>query len=366
MTRRELTLMTIKIFHPVLGPVLQYLLSHNMYVSSIFFYSSEKIVLSSSSTLLKSRALLLTPKMYRYDVQQVLYSLRTLYLFTVDDFVSIVLPNTSSGLTLPLANGLLQRPATIRDVMPRAPLVLLWVWANLLLFNMSNQSQPGAILEDATNKPWRPIASGRVTVQSVQYYIGAVRFGLFGMSLVLGGTCPSLFLQLLTFWYNDLGGGEEWLLRNFLNAGGYLCFTIGAMQVARGSQHFDLSNVGLKWLGWTSVIIACTMHVQDLYDQKGDKLRDRRTIPLVFGNTIARYSIAIPVVFWSFAAPAFWRLSIFGFLPSVTLGITISMRLLRNGKGNVAYDKVTFVYWNAWLISIHMLPVLAQLFEYDS
>ena len=106
------------------------------------------------------------------------------------------------------------------------------------------------------------------------------------------------------------------------------------MQVARGSQQFDFSNKGLKWPGWTSAIITCTMQIQDLYDQEGDRLRARRTIPLVFGNAIARYSIAIPVVFWSFVAPAFWTLSIFGFLPSVTLGTTITTRLLRNGKGN--------------------------------
>ena len=304
--------------------------------------------------------------MYSDHIQEMLFSLKTLYLFTVDDFVSIVLPNTSCGVALPLANGLLHRPATVQDIMPRAPLVFLWVWANLLLFNMSNQSQPGAIVEDAANKPWRPIVSGRVSVQNIKYYIGAVRLGLFGISLALGGTGPSLFLQLLTFWYNDLRGGEEWLVRNFLNAGGYLCFTVGAMQVARGTQTFGLSSAGLKWLGWISAVIACTMHIQDLYDQEGDRLRNRRTIPLVFGNAIARYSIAIPVAVWSFIAPVFWRLPIFGFLPPVTLGIIISARLLGNGKGNVAYDRVTFVYWNAWLISIHMLPVWAQLLKHDS
>ena len=63
--------------------------------------------------------------MYRYHVQKILYSLETLYLFTVDDFVSILLPNTSCGVALPLANGLLHRPATIREIIPRAPLVLL-------------------------------------------------------------------------------------------------------------------------------------------------------------------------------------------------------------------------------------------------
>ena len=301
--------------------------------------------------------------MYHCHFHKILYSLRTLYLFTVDDFISIVLPNTICGIMLPLAGGLLQRPALILDIMPRVPLVLLWVWTNLLFFNICNQSQPGSTLEDATNKPWRPIASGRVSVQGVQYYTSATRLGLFGIGLAFGGIYPSLLLQFLTFWYNDLDGGEDWKVRNFLNAGGYLCFTVGAMQVAMGTQRFEFSTRGLNWLCQISAIISCTMHIQDLYDQEGDKLRDRRTVPLVFGDSIARYSIAIPVVLFSFVAPAFWTSSVFGFIPSVALGTTIFMRLLRNAKRNVAHDKVTFVYWNAWLISIHMLPVWAQLFD---
>lgn len=303
--------------------------------------------------------------MYRSHVQKVQYNLRTLYLFTVDDFISIVLPNTICGTALPLAGSLLQRPALICAILPRFPLVLLWVWTNLLYFNMSNQSRPGAIVEDATNKPWRPIVSGRISTERIQIYISAVRLGLFVLSLALGGVYPSLLLQILTFCYNDLKGGDEWMFRNFLNAGGYLCFTVGAMQVAIGSQEFEFSNKGLKWLCWISLIISCTMHIQDLYDQAGDRLRDRRTIPLVFGDPIARYSIAFPVFLWSFVTPAFWISSVYGFLPSVVLGTIISTRLLRNAKQYPRKDKMTFVYWNAWMISLHLLPVWTHLFAVD-
>ena len=301
--------------------------------------------------------------MYRSYIGKTLYGLKTLYLFTADDFISIVLPNSLCGIALPLSGGILQRPASVSDVIPRVPLVLSWVWLNLLLFNMSNQSQSGAIPEDVANKPWRPVASGRISVHQVQNYIKATRFGLFGISLVLGGIYPSLLLQALTFWYNDLKGGEEWMFRNLLNAGGYLCFTIGAMQVAVGTQNLDCSNRGLKWLCWTSAIISCTMHTQDLYDQVGDRLRDRRTIPLVFGDSTARYSIAFPVIIWSSVSPAYWTSSVFGFLPTVALGTIITMRLLWKAKPNVPHDKMTFVYWNAWIISIHMLPVWGHLLE---
>ena len=257
--------------------------------------------------------------MYHFDPQILAYELTTLYLFTFDDFVTIVLTNTIYGTALPLAGGLLQPPAFAADLISRVPLVLLWVWINLLLFNLSNQSQPGAILEDATNKPWRPLPAGRLSSWKVHSYTTATSLATLVISLVFGGTYPSLCLQVLTFWYNDLGGGENWILRNVLNAGGYLCFLVGAMQVAVGVQKLHYSDKGWEWLCWTSTIVACTMHIQDLYDQEGDRLRHRRTIPLVFGDSVARYTIALPVVIWSLVAPTFWVSNVFGFLPSVAL-----------------------------------------------
>ena len=295
--------------------------------------------------------------MYGFNINRTAYTMRILYLFTVDDFISIILTTILCGATLSLTEGFLRKPAVLGDVLPRAPLILLWVWSNLLLFNMSNQSQPGALLEDATNKPWRPIASGRICIQDVALYIRVTRLGLLGLSLSVGGFYASLCLQLLTFCYNDLNGGEHWLFRNFLNAGGYLCFIIGAVQVTMATQKFDCSGRGLVWLCCTSAIIISTMHIQDLYDQKGDRMRNRKTIPLIFGDLRARYSILLMVLFWSFTAPAYWTLSIISFLPTVVLGTLVAVRLSQNETRDVAHDKMTFVYWSIWLISIQILPL---------
>ena len=296
--------------------------------------------------------------MNRGFFKRVLQISRALYLFTVDDLVSIVIPNTVCGSLLPLAGKLVREPVVTRDIIARVPLVLSWVWCNLLFFNISNQSQPGAILEDNLNKPWRPIASGLVRLQSVKYYIHAVRLALFFLSLALRTTLPTVCIQLLTLWYNEFQGGEGWISRNMLNAGGYLCFMVGSMQIAMGSE-VGFSNVGLRWLGWTWIVISSTMHIQDLYDQAGDRARDRRTIPLVFGDMNARYSLALFVILWSFVAPTLWGVSIAGGLPSAVMGLIISIRLLTKGNRNVSYDKRTFVYWIAWLISINVLPLWA-------
>lgn len=299
--------------------------------------------------------------MYHFEIQRFAHILTTLYLFTCDDLITIVLTNTICGTALPLASGLLQQPASIGDLVIRVPLVSCWVWINLLLFNISNQSQPGAILEDSTNKPWRPLPAGCLNSGDVGSYKNAVCLSAFLISFAFGGTYPSFCLQILTFWYNDLSGGEHWSLRNLINAGGYLCFIVGAMQVAVGVQVLHYSNIGWEWLCCTSVIVASTMHIQDIYDQEGDKLRGRKTVPLVFGDATARYAVIFPVLVFSFLAPAFWMSTFFSFLPSAILGITIAIRLIKNVRGVLAHDKRTFIYWSCWVISIHMLPLWAQL-----
>ena len=304
-----------------------------------------------------------TVNMRLLKVQRLLSICKTLYLFTADDLISIVFPKATCGILLPLASTLVRQPSSLSGVITRAPFVLFWVWINLLHFNICNQSQPGAVLEDLKNKPQRPIPAGRITADEARQYIFLLHLAVIGLSTKLGGLYPSYALHLLTYWYNELGSGETWLLRNLINAGGYLCFITGAMQVAGETQGLDYSGRALGWLVLVAVIISTTMQMQDLYDQEGDKLRDRKTVPLVFGDLQARYSIAIPVALWSIVAPSYWQLPILGFLPSVALGTVLVLRLLDRSKSKAEHDKKTFKIWTVWIISLYMLPLWAHLFE---
>ena len=285
---------------------------------------------------------------------------KILYLFTASDLISTMLPNIVYGITLPLSSHLLRIPATPLIALRRLPLTILWVWCNLLLFDMSNQSQPESVREDQTNKPWRPIPSDLLSIRDTRKYARLVKLGVLGLSLSFnGGFYPTVVLLVLTYLYNDLKGSEHWLPRNMLNAGGYLSFAIGAMEVAVGFEHLEFTNKGWRWMIWTSVIISCTVHIQDIYDQRGDNLRRRRTIPLVFGDAIARYSIVFFVTLWSTFSATYWPYSRFGFILTVYLGGVVIARLMRNVNKNLSYDKKTFVYWTVWLISIQLLPLSA-------
>ena len=297
--------------------------------------------------------------MYPLTYHILAHHFMNLYLFTCDDLLTIVLTNTICGTALPMARDLVQHSGTILDLILRVPFTSCWIWVNLLLFNISNQSQPGAIPEDSLNKPWRPLPAGRLDSKHITKYKIATSLTALAISFRLGGISPCLCLQVLTFWYNDLRGGDHWCSRNIINAGGYFCFVTGAMQVATGVQSLQYSDIGQKWLYCISIVVAGTIHIQDIYDQPGDRLRGPKTIPLILGDVVARYTVALPVLIFSFLAPAFWKLSPCGFLPTVILGGTVGIRLVGNAQRAVAHDKRTFIYWSCWIISIQLTPLWA-------
>lgn len=310
----------------------------------------------------------------RFSATKCTHHLYSMWLFTFTDLKTIVGPSAAFGILNGIAmtfDSTLASPTTssiltAHHILCRAPLVVLWVWINLLPFAIDNQRQPDAIKEDALNKPWRPIPSRRLTRDSAkrlmvfQYLIAVIA------SHILGSLPQCLFLILLGYLYNDLNGGDlSCVLRNFINACGYTCFSSGAMQVV-------ISQVGgsslcpmlaLQPWAWWFVLLACiifsTVQAQDMYDQRGDAARNRKTVPLVLGDGPARWMIAIPTVFFSWLTPFLWKTSLLGYALPVSLGTIIATRtlLIRTEEA----DKTTFRIWNLWIGCVYSLPMIQAL-----
>ena len=163
-------------------------------------------------------------------------------------------------------------------------------------------------------------------------------------------------LILFGWVYNDLGGADkDPVVRNIINGLGYLSFASGATIIASG--HSLLNQMAYCWLFIVGAVVVTTVQLQDMADQEGDSMRGRRTAPLVYGDGPARWTIAIPVVLWSFVCPAFWS-SPLGFILSVVLGITVSARILsiRTLEG----DKLTFKLWNLWMMVLYLIPLIKR------
>lgn len=296
-------------------------------------------------------------------VARVMFHARTLWLFTFSDLKTIVIPSTLFGIT----NSLLASQYRLAAANPhpgylfpvgRWLLALLWVWINLLPFAINNQRGPLAIAEDRVNKPWRPMPSGRLSSQGAKttmlvLYLVAQLCSAY----ITGGLRQSLGLVLLGVWYNNFGGGDcHPLIRNAINAMGYVCFTSGALEVALGTMlPFASSSSLLQWLCIIAGIIMTTVHTQDMYDQEGDGLRGRRTVPLVIGDVPARWTIALWMLVWGAVCPHAWDAPVVVRLLGLTLAGLVGFRSLVWRK--VSSDKTTFIIWNVWMCYVYLLPV---------
>ncbi|KAL2752367.1 hypothetical protein ACRALDRAFT_2064690, partial [Sodiomyces alcalophilus JCM 7366] len=250
----------------------------------------------------------------------------TLFLFTKSDFKTVVFPQSifavagvMSAAAAPVVVG--ERPGML-EVARRIPLMLAWVWLNLLVEDIANQRLEGAIIEDATNKPWRPLPSKRITPEDARRWLLVAIPAAVGTGAWLGALQPSLCLMTLVWMYNDLdGSGSDIWLRNALNAGGLMCFSWGALAVlARG----ELQRRAYEWILMTGAVVLTTVHAQDFPDLEGDMARGRKTVPLLHGEGVARGSLAAMVVAWSIACPAFWGAVSWSWAGPLSIGATMA------------------------------------------
>ncbi|KAJ5115371.1 hypothetical protein NUU61_001130 [Penicillium alfredii] len=309
----------------------------------------------------------------RGGVLAVKYHAYTLWLFIFSDLKTIILPSTVFGIANAWAAprygiSVAETPSSpnemenMRRVVAQTISVIFWILANFLPFAINNQRDRSAILEDAINKPWRPFPSGRIipshaTKLMVFLYIAAPVYSM----VISGGHRQSLGLVVLGTWYNNWGGAEHNpLVRNLINALGYTCFISGALEVALGSAllPLHLSHPLAQWLLVIGAIIASTVHLQDLPDQLGDAKRGRATIPLVLGDAVARWTIAVPMLGWGLFCPVFWGINRGCFTGSTLLAWTVAIRVvvIRNVLG----DKLTFRLWNCWIAMVYLMPLLSR------
>ena len=179
----------------------------------------------------------------------------------------------------------------------------------------------------------------------------------FIFSLSFGGIKQRVALMWLGFWYNDLRGADtSCIVRNFINGFGYICYTSGALEVISNVSNISLQPVSMHWFLMIGAVIFTTIHSQDMYDQSGDSLKGRCTVPLVIGDVKARWTIAIPVLLWSAVCPTFWGLGWDGYVFPMSLAVVIARRII--WQVEVEEDKRTFLIYNLWVTSLYLLPLI--------
>lgn len=294
--------------------------------------------------------------------QRLSYHMYTIWLFTYSDLKTIVAPKTAFGILSALSGPALTTNSSpnILSIWRRIFIVAFWTWINLLPFNIDNQRQPKAIQEDSVNKSWRPLPSKRLNGAQARSLMLTIYPLALISSLYIGGTMQCIVLMILGYWYNDHAGADRsCIVRNFINACGFLCYTSGTLEIASGPATILSKPVAYQWLLTIGAVVFTTIHSQDLYDQAGDSLRERWTVPLVIGDSAARWTVAVPIAFWSCFCPIFWRVGFGPQMVTISLGAGIIYRVL--WKRSVRDDKRTFRFYNAWIVALYLLPLISIL-----
>lgn len=236
---------------------------------------------------------------------------------------------------------------------------MFWVWINLLPFAIANQRKPAAVLEDSVNKPWRPMPSKRIQPEKAKIWMFCLYPAAVVASLQLGGIRQCVALIFLGTWYNDLNGADvHFLVRNFINACGFVSYASGAMEVALGRE-VSSSPKTYPWLLVIGLIVFFSVHSQDMPDQVGDRLRNRNTVPLAIGDGLSRWTIAASVSVFSLYCPLFWGCSSWAYVGPMLVGGTVCLRTLT--RRSVYDDQITFRIWNLWMVILYCLPLVKSL-----
>jgi hypothetical protein len=123
--------------------------------------------------------------------------------------------------------------ASHSTTLDRMFLSILWIWLHLLQFCVSNQSLDPE--EDSSNKPWRPIPSGLISVDGARNLRWMLLPFCLSVSVRLEAYWQGISLALAILAHNELGLHSHLFLRNICNAWGYASFNAGALTIASGT-----------------------------------------------------------------------------------------------------------------------------------
>lgn len=284
------------------------------------------------------------------------YHLHTLWLFIASDVKTIVPIWLLFAFAHAISLSQFGFPSvSLTAVLIRTPTILTWILLNLLPGCIGNQTTPLSILEDTANKPWRPIPSCRISAPVAKTVQLACNVMAFTFSLIYGGLVPHLLIWALWHIYNDYGGGSRnCLVRNLMNGFGIMAFGYGALEMAVGPSSSPMSWTLALWLGALTLSIASTSHVQDLKDQEGDAAAGRNTVPIVYGDAAARWSMVVALVVSTTGCCLLQASSLTACVGPVATMAVMIYRLL-SAAGPCA-DKKTYMLWIGWLLSLFVIP----------
>ncbi len=167
-------------------------------------------------------------------------------------------------------------------------LILGFVYLFLFIFTFDLSNQINGLTEDIINKPERPLASGNWNLKQAWRYLIISNLMLTLSGLVLG-ILPYTLAWIAVASFHNFWGHKNWFLKN------HISLTIGAFILLNSALRISNLNEMPSQIEIMIVSLAGGMGsvTQDFKDINGDKLLERRTLPIMFGQKIAIIITAI-------------------------------------------------------------------------
>ena len=96
-----------------------------------------------------------------------------------------------------------------------------------------------------------------------------------------------------------------------------------------------------------ALIILTTIHAQDFYDEIGDRLHGRQTLPIVWPET-SRIIMLFMTLAWSFGLPRLTAVDPLYATVFFGLGALVSLRFYF--QRDVDSDRLSYVYYNVGML----------------
>ena len=217
-------------------------------------------------------------------------------------------------------------------------LLFLTLWLTLFIYFFALSNQITGVDEDRVNKPGRPIPSGKVTMEGAKF-----RWALALLGFLLLGACRHTLLAetvtwvLTTAFLSLTPGGSHWLGKNFvaLIPGTWSLLSASWKAISPKTPEIDRYIFALAvWAG----LIA---QIADLRDVKGDKVVGRRTLPLVFGDSMSRH-----IIVWTFlpsCLATLWLGDLLALAPFTLLAVHLILGYRVIQGGGPRYDHNTYM-----------------------
>lgn len=316
---------------------------------------TKSLLVSPSYPRAKNGSLALLRQFY----SSLCYHMTTVFLTICNNIPDMVLGGLFFGTVTSFAAPQLSMGPALSptQLLAAAPRMLLWSWSNIFMFCLHNQRQPANMGEDALNKPWRPMVSGRLSPDQAVRLLYIMHPLCLVISLCIGGFVPYAILTFFHVWYNEFGAAKDGILKSIFNGIGVACFFAGPLEVATRHSILSGNAEGIVWVGLIMALVATTSHIQDFRDMQGDKAAGRRTIPLVMDETAARVLAVAGVGCWTELACRFWGASwIQRSAAWATAALLVANLLLdRTNPG----DHRAWRLWSVWVTALFFLPIPA-------